>query len=580
MSITDGEFQTRPEELPRVIARVLLFDLLGPKVLAERSFVKGQITHDFLLRIVDKYSEVMSELEGKPMAATIDERLIYLSRVNESTLIVATTDSLEPDEEELQMVESIGIEMRGVATLMPVRDAKNMFEPLVDERLRGKIHLCFVCASNPIKQNHSGTAAVRMANRLNGEGSAFSKPAKIGPFDVLVSQVTIEQIAGSEWDQQMAAVDVFVYILFPPLADNEVIGLMTQKIRANSSAKLLVVPGSDNELEGARNLEASYFMELCDSVSPTPSDLVLSVLATSGYTDMHPELAREKWAIDNSIDAEIDTGPSKDAPLGHQAFFVIDKTTGEARFTYLYDKNAVYMATAPNVVAAISQLQLDRIPTSTSVFSAGGLKYALVERDDIVFTLITGDKEDVEVMRQRFSFLPELYLDEKPENKESSGGLFESPPFTLKLLATLPPEDLPGRIAPQKVETPDWDRFESELVKDFLQAVWNNLDGHKTISELSENTSGPDMVLGAIHLLHRMGAIEWKARIFPRDIPELVSEVSDDVRALYSHVDSIVELVDGKNTISEIGAKLGLDESVLLAVFGELHRRGHISFKE
>jgi hypothetical protein len=563
-----------------VIAKALLFDLLGPKVLAERSFVKGQIPHDFLLRIVDKYSEVMSELEGKPIAATIDETLVYLSRVNESTLVVATTDSLEPDEKELQAVESIGSEMRGVITHMAVRDAKNMFEPLVDEKLRGTIHICFVCASNPTEQNHSGTAALMIANRLNPGGSAFSKPAKIGPFDVLVSQMTIEQIAELEWDEQMAAVDIFVYIVFPPLADKEFKGQMTQKIRANSSAKILVVPGSDNELEAARDLESSYFMELCDSVSPTPSDLVLSVLATSGYTDMHPELARKKWSIDNSIDAEIDSDSSKDKPLGHQAFFIIDKTTGEARFTYLYDKNAVYMATAPNVVAAISQLQLDRSPTSTSVFSAGGLKYALIERDDIIFTLITGDKEDVEVMRQRFSFLPELYLDEKPENRKSSGRLFESPPFTLKLLATLPPEDLPGRIAPQKVETPDWDRFESELVKDFLQAVWDNLDGHRTISELSGSTGGPDMVMGAIHLLHRMGAIEWKVRIFPRDIPELVSEVSDDVRTLYSHIDNIVELVDGKNTISEIGAKLGFDESVLLAVFGELHRRGHISFKE
>ncbi|MFW9912297.1 MAG: hypothetical protein ACFFEU_07490 [Candidatus Thorarchaeota archaeon] len=563
-----------------MIAKALLFDLLGPKVLAERSFVKGQIPHDFLLRIVDKYSEVMSELEGKPIATTIDETLVYLSRVNESTLVVATTDSMEPDEEELQAVESIGSEMRGVITHMAVRDAKNMFEPLVDEKLRGIIHVCFVCASNPTEQNHSGTAASMIANRLNPGGSAFSKPAKIGPFDVLVSQMTIERIAELEWDEQMAAVDIFVYIVFPPLADKEFMGQMTQKIRANSSAKILVVPGSDNELEAARDLESSYFMELCDSVSPTPSDLVLSVLATSGFTDMHPELARKKWSIDDSIDSEIDTGPSKDKPLGHQAFFIIDKRTGEARFTYLYDKNAVYMATAPNVVAAISQLQLDRSPTSTSVFSAGGLKYALIERDDIIFTLITGDKEDVEVMRQRFSFLPELYLDEKPENRKSSGRLFESPPFTLKLLATLPPEDLPGRIAPQKVETPDWDRFESELVKDFLQAVWNNLDGHKTISELSGGTGGPDMVMGAIHLLHRLGAVEWKVRIFPRDIPELVSEVSDDVRTLYSHIDNIVELVDGKNTISEIGAKLGFEESVLLAVFGELHRRGHISFKE
>ncbi|MHA2208234.1 MAG: hypothetical protein ACXABV_03615 [Candidatus Thorarchaeota archaeon] len=563
-----------------MITKALLFDLLGPKVLAERSFVKEKTTQEFLLHIVDKYSELMSELAGKPAAARIDESLVYLSRVNESTLVVATTDSLESNEEELQVVESIGSEMRNIVARMVVRDAKNMFVPLVDGKLRGKIHVCFVCDSNPTQENNSGSAAMRMAKLLSAGDDSFSQAAKVGPFDVLVSQMTVEKLASTEWNEVLGLVDIFAYIVFPPLSESEIIGLMTQKIRANSSAKILVVPGSDNELEGARDLESSYFMELCDSVSSTPSDLLLSVLATSGYTDMHPELAREKWSIDNSIDAEIDTAPAKDGPLGHQAFFVIDKTTGEARFTYLYDKDAVYMATAPNVVAAISQFQLDASPTSTSVFSAGGLKYALIERDDIVFTLITGDKEDVEVMRERFSFLPDLYLDEAPENKESSGDLFESPPFTLKLLATLPPEDLQGRIAPQKIQQPEWERFESPLVMDFLQAVWSSLDGHKTISELTSSTGGPDMVMGAIHLLRRMEAIDWKVRIFPEDVPHLISEISEEVRALYSHVDNIVALVDGQNTINAIGAELGFEESVLLTVFGELHRRGNISFNE
>jgi hypothetical protein len=522
----------------------------------------------------------MSELVGKPVAASIDDTLVYISRVNESTLVVAITDSQESNAEELGAVDSIGLEMRNIVARMVVRDAKNMFVPLVDSKLRQKVHICFVSDSNPKPHNHSGSAASRMTMILNGGGASFSKATKVGPFDVYALQVTIDQIAEKDWTDNLAEADIFAYIMFPPFPDDKTIGLMTQKIRANSSAKLLVVPGSDTELEGARDLESSYFMELCDSVSSTPSDLVLSVLAVSGYADMHPELSREIWLIDDSIDAEMNAALEKAEPLGHQAFFVIDKTTGEARFTYLYDKDAVYMATAPNVVAAISQFNLDASPSSTSVFSAGGLKYALIERKDIVFTLITGDKEDVEVMRERFSFLPDLYMDEALENKECSGELFESPPFTLKLLATLPPEDLPGRIAPQKIQPPEWDSFESDLVKDFLQAVWNSLDGHKTISELTSSTGGPDMVMGAIHLLKRMEAIDWKVRIFPEDVPNIASEISADVRALYSHVDDIVALVDGQKTIGAIGTELGFEASVLLTVFGELHRRGNISFKE
>ena len=78
-------------------------------------------------------------------------------------------------------------------------------------------------------------------------------------------------------------------------------------------------------IETARELESSHYMELCDSVSATPSDLILSVLATSGYADMHPELAREKWSIDETIDAEMDAESTLIKTLGHQAFFVIDK---------------------------------------------------------------------------------------------------------------------------------------------------------------------------------------------------------------------------------------------------------------
>ncbi|MHA2141949.1 MAG: hypothetical protein ACXADC_09940 [Candidatus Thorarchaeota archaeon] len=563
-----------------MITKALLFDLQGPKVLATSSFVKERVTDDFLLRVVDKYSEHMSELVGKPVMTSIDETTVYLSRVNESTLVVATSDSIESIADELEAVEAIGVEMRKIVARTPVRDAKNMFVPLADGKLRKSVHICFVGDSNPAAENYSGCAASRISKILRATGDTFSKSAGVGPFDVHAMQITIDQIASSEWNENLALVDVFAIIMFPPFADSITVSAMTQKIRAKSSAKLLVVPGSDTELEAARELESSYYMELCDSVSPIPSDLVLSVLATSGYADMHPELARERWSIDESIDSATDV-ESPVEPIGHQAFFVIDKRSGEPRFTYLYDKDAVYMATAPNVVAAISQFQLDSAsPTSTSVFSAGGLKYAIIERSDIVFTLITGDKEDVEIMRERFSFLPDLYMDESPENKESSGELFESPPFTLKLLATLPPEDLLGRISPQKLEAPSWERFESELVKDFLQAVWSSLDGHKTISELSRSTGGPDMVLGAIHLLRRMGAVEWKVRILPEDVPKLVAEISDDIRALYSHVDSIVDLVDGELTINEISTQLGFEASVLLTVFGELHKRGNISFED
>ncbi|MFW9847310.1 MAG: hypothetical protein ACFFD6_11205, partial [Candidatus Thorarchaeota archaeon] len=446
-----------------MITKALLFDLLGPKVLAIRSFTKDRLSDDFHLAIVDKYSELMSELAGKPAAAIIADSLVYFFRVNEATLVIAISDSPNPNDEEMEQVKTLGIEMSDLVSRIPVRDAKNMFLPLVEKKLRKKIYLGFVCESNPPAHNHSGRAVLSLVQKLSLENQPFTRAAKIGPFDVHLTQMTLEDLEKSDWSEPLNQVDSFAIIISTPIPRPETIGEAIRKIRANTTGNLLIIPGSDSELEMARELESSYFLELCDSVSSRPSDLVLSVLATAGFVDMHPELARKKWTIDSSIDEAQGEEVKRRKPIGHQAFFVIDKISAEPRFTYIYDEDSTFMATAPNVVAAISQFQLDQAsPTSTSVFQAGGLKYAIIERGDILFTLITGDKEDVEVIRERFSFLPDLYLDESPENKESSEDLYTSPPFTLKLLATLPPEELPGRVAPKRILEPEWDRFDSE----------------------------------------------------------------------------------------------------------------------
>ena len=180
-----------------MMTKAMLFDLLGPKVLASKYFFNEQITRDFLLSVVDKYSEHMSELMINPVAASIDGNIVYLSRVNESTLVVATTDSQESIEEELQAVESIGTKMRTIVATTPVRDAKNMFAPMVDDELRKRIHVCFICDSKSPQQNHSGSAALRMAKILNAEESSRARVANVGPFSVYVTQMTIDQIADS-----------------------------------------------------------------------------------------------------------------------------------------------------------------------------------------------------------------------------------------------------------------------------------------------------------------------------------------------------------------------------------------------
>ena len=90
----------------------------------------------------------------------------------------------------------------------------------------------------------------------------------------------------------------------------------------------------------------------------------------------------------------------------------------------------------------------------------------------------------------------------------------------------------------------------------------------------------PEMILGAIHLLYRMGAIRFELKIGPDDSPVLLKEPDDEVLSLYSRVDEIVGLVDGKHTIEKIAKELKIQPSVLVTVFAELHRRDIITIKE
>ena len=182
-------------------------------------------------------------------------------------------------------------------------------------------------------------------------------------------------------------------------------------------------------------------------------------------------------------------------------------------------------------------------------------------------------------IRERFSFLPDLFLDEVPPLNDDPVDLFRSPLFTLKLLATLPPEQLAAKIAPTQNRALVWDRFEHPPVRDFLEAVWHRLDGSLTMKRLVPG-KGPELILGAIHLLRRLGSIDCEIQILLEDVPILSREPTDEELALYADLKSILEHVDGKLTIFNIAKKVKIDPSVLVTVFTELHKREIITFKE
>ncbi len=563
-----------------MILNAVLFDLLGSKALASISFSKEKFEDEFLQHVVDAYYHLMQEDSAREFVTTkIQGNSTCICRVSEVTIIVGISDADTIPPEDIERMKRIQEVSRKEIKQSSVRDFKDEFSEFAEELLRERIRICFITGENPSYEDKSGTAVDLILQARSRKGRSYSNSLRIGPFGVEVMRVSQEDITRGTWSEDLSSASLFVLVISPPLPTADTVEQIVMRIREESSAKLIVVPGSDSQLELAREYEELYGLELSD-VSSKPTHLLLSSMAIAGFMDMHPELAYQRWDIETSIDKVSTSEAPVEEDVGHQAFFVVDRRTGEAAYSYYYEERSKLLEMAPNIVAAISAFKFDpNNPTETSVFRTGDLNYITIERGHYVYTLITGTRVDVEALREKFSVLPDLFMDEVPDLVDDPTDLFRSPPFTLKLLAILPPQLIPARMAPKQNRTLLWERFENTPLRDFIEAVWNRLDGSITMSLLAPS-KGTEMTLGAIQLLHRMGAIHFELKIGPDDIPILLKEPDDEVLSLYSRVDKIVKLVNGKRTIVNIAKELGIQPSVLVTVFAELHRRDVISIKE
>lgn len=564
-----------------MIMNAVLFDLLGSKALADINFSRDTVSEDFIQSVVQVYYKLIQEDSARDFVTTeIEGRGTAISRISEVTLAIGVTDANTVSDADLERMKRFSDAIVKQVEQSSVREFKEEFVSFAESLLRERIRICFITGEDPSFEDKSGSAVEMLFKTRGQRGRTYTVPTAVGPFSVEIMRISHDEIIKTEWSEDLSSADIFAIIISPPLPTSDRVEHVVFRIRDESSSKLIIVPGSDDQLELAREYEELYGLELCDSVSPKPTMLILSVMAIAGFMDMHPELALENWSINTSVDKITASEEVDDDALNHQAFFVVDKRTGEAAYSYYYEEKSRLLEIAPNIVAAISAFKFDpNSPTETSVFRTGDFNYITIERNDYVYTLITGKDADVKALRKRFSFLPDLFMDEIPEVIDTPTDLFRSPPFTLKLLATLPPETIPGRMAPSQARALLWERFENPPVRDFLEAVWKRLDGTLTMSRLVPG-KGPEMMLGAIHLLNRLGAIKFELRIGPDDTPVLIGVPDDEVLSLYSRADEILALVDGTKSIVDIANELGLQPSVLVTVFAELHRREIVTINE
>ncbi|MBN2228597.1 MAG: hypothetical protein JW779_03315 [Candidatus Thorarchaeota archaeon] len=564
-----------------VIASTLLYDLLGSKVLASLSFMKEELSEDFLLTVVEEYYTLVQEESTQPFILTkVHQHAVAIGKINDVTIIITISDSDVFSDDEITRIQSVQKIVTKEVDTSSVRDFKGDFIEDAEAELRTPLRICFVTQSESFADNMSAIAVDSLMSIKRPNGSVLTDSIAIGPFSVKAIQMSFKELIKIAWNELLSSVDVFALVVNSKMSAGDTIQEVVLRLRSESAARIIVVPGSDRDLDTTRDLEIRYGVDLCDSVSPKPMSLLLSVMAYGGFSDVHPELAREKWILEDLESELLEEKEEVEEDIGHQAFFVVDKRTGEAAYSYYYQERSRFLEMSPNIVAAITSFRIDTSKSAeTSVFRTGDLSYITIERDEYVFTLITGKDADVESLRTRFSFLPELFTDEVPEVSEDPTDLFRSPLFTIKLLATLPPEDIPKRVAPRQKRALVWDRFEHASVGDFLEAVWTRLDGSITMARLAPG-KGPELILGAIHLLKRLDAIDCQLRVSIDDVPTLIKETDEETLALYANLEEILKFVDGEVTIQSISNAMGVQPSVLVKVFAELHKRGFVSLKE
>ncbi|MHA2085390.1 MAG: hypothetical protein ACXABL_14960, partial [Candidatus Thorarchaeota archaeon] len=339
-----------------------MYDLYGSKILTHGSFLRSDISEDFLGIVLDEFYRLVQDGGGGGIESLqVEGSGVVLSRVNEITILVGICDSSIPSPSDMEDMQALTNQVQDSIEKTSTRSAKDHFPMMFEERLKKPVGLCFITEPQPSSGNKTGLALTTLKNRLEISDSEIYNAMLIGPYDAEVVVISSEQATDGVWLENEEKINAFAIVVSQSDSVKDTATEVITYIREHSTKPILIIPGSDAILEMARELEYEFDLELCDSVTTEPTYLLLSTLATLGMIDMHPELARETWRIETSekqVQTLDETVPVKD--IGHQAFFVVDRTTGEAIFTYYYEAEERVFERAPNIVAAITQFRFEK----------------------------------------------------------------------------------------------------------------------------------------------------------------------------------------------------------------------------
>ena len=328
--------------------------------------MRSEVSEEFLGLVLDEFYKLVQDGGGGGIESLqIEGSGVVLCRVNEITILVGICDSTIPAPSDLEDIQVLANQVQDSIEKTSTRSAKDHFPMMFEERLKKQACLCFITEPQPSNGNKTGLALTTLKRRLKISDSEIYSAMLIGPYDTEVAIISSEQGTDGVWLENEERINAFAIVLAQSDSVKDTATQIITFIREHSTKPILIIPGSDAILEMARELEYELDLELCDSVTTEPTYLLLSTLATIGMIDMHPELAKDKWRIETSekhMQQDDEKVPVKD--IGHQAFFVVDRATGEAIFTYYYEAEERVFERAPNIVAAITQFKFESTESS------------------------------------------------------------------------------------------------------------------------------------------------------------------------------------------------------------------------
>ncbi|MCK5264388.1 MAG: hypothetical protein KAR03_02175, partial [Candidatus Thorarchaeota archaeon] len=338
-----------------MIASATLFDLLGSKVLASLHFNQLKITDEFLQTAVSEYYSLIEENAAQKFIITkIGKQAVSILKVGDVTVLIVVGVIDVFSEKEITKIKKLDWHVTDEIERTSVREFKENFEKVAETHLRIPVNICIITVAEPPPEDVTTSAVELMVQNTGADRKSLSQSIRLGPYIIRVTQYYYDEIINDEWPKLLSSFDAFAVVVSGVLSEGDSVEEAVLRIKSNSEANIVVVPGSDEELERARDIEVNLGINLCDSVSPLPTHLLLSIIAYGEFSDMHPELAREKWIIEDKVDTSPESRTSEDEELGHQAFFVVDRRTAEAVYSYYYDERSRFLDLAPNIVAAIT----------------------------------------------------------------------------------------------------------------------------------------------------------------------------------------------------------------------------------